>query len=88
VGIIAPLGALVVAPVTEVGNVAKWTGQEESSGKFTNYASFTVWPDGDNRLIGDIEHPQGIVEFTCTTETVPAITSTASLEIPGAGLSA
>ncbi len=73
----------VVAPVTEVGNLAKWVGQEERGrGGQGTHAAFTVWPDGDNRLIGDIDHPRGTVELTCATETVPAITSTASLEFP------
>jgi TonB family protein len=79
------LGSLVVASVTEQGNVAKWTGQIEWRPKGeSTYATFTVWPDGDNRLIGDLDHPRGTVELTCATEIVPAITSTAWLEFPEA----
>jgi TonB family protein len=52
------LGAVVVARVTEIGKLAKWTGQEEY-GRAAGHATFTVWPDGDNRLIGDIERPRG-----------------------------
>jgi len=76
------LGALVVTRVTEVGKSAKWTGQEERvpGGGDGGYATFTVWPEGDGRLVGDIEHPYGTVEFTCSEDVVPAITSTKGLE--------
>jgi TonB family protein len=76
----AHLGALIVVPVTEEGKLVKWTGQGESFRGGERYSKYTVWPDGDDRLVGDLDPHGGAVEFTCATEVVPAITETAWME--------
>ena len=87
-------GIPTLAPVTEVGKVVQWTGPEEhyKSG-FSRFTHYTVWPDGDNKLSGNIElsylsalqdlNTGGTVDFTCATETVPAITWSALSVTPG-----
>jgi TonB family protein len=75
----------LLAPVSEVGKLVQWTGPEEHPMKHaTMYYQYSVWPDGDNKLTGNIEatyadtersvNRGGTVDFTCATETVPAIT--------------
>ena len=80
-------GFPILAPVTEVGKVVHWTGRPEPhKGQAVWYTQYTVWPDGDNNLIGNIEtsyigwpgpewgiNHGGTVDFTCATEIVPAI---------------
>lgn len=91
-------GYPILAPVIEVGKSVKWTGREEhmkyGTSKFTQY---TLWPDGDNNLIGYIDvcntyhdpdteegiNHRGTVDFSCATETVPAITWSALSVTPG-----
>ncbi len=89
-------GYPILAPVTEVGKLVQWTGRAErySGGAFT-FTQYTVWPDGDNNLIGNIgishfyaQSYQGIntggtVDFTCATEVVPAITFNSWFVTPG-----
>ena len=78
-------GEPLLAPVNEVGKSVQWTGKSEGVRKNMEYQyQYTVWPDGENKLSGNIEAyfyfggPQGMntggtVDFTCATETVPAI---------------
>ena len=78
-------GEPLIAPVNEVGKMVQWTGKGESPRKGMSFQyQYTVWPDGDNKLSGNIEAyfyangPEGIntggtVDFTCATEVVPAI---------------
>jgi TonB family protein len=75
-------GFVTVVPVNEAGNVAQWTTGPEYIARHTQYTRYTVWPDGDNRLTGNIGDPRGTVDLTCATEVVPAITSNAALETP------
>ena len=83
-------GYPILAPVTEVGKVVQWAGrQEHLRGGDSSYTQYTVWPEGDNNLIGSLftYYPRnsysqmintgGTVDFTCATEVVPAITWTA-----------
>jgi len=89
-------GYPILAPVTEVGKSVQWTGREEhlpfAHWRFTQY---TVWPDCDNNLQGNIYvfydtnnardniNQGGTVDFTCATEIVPAITWNAWFVTPG-----
>jgi protein TonB len=57
----------LVAPVTEQGVSAHWTGLPAlgppmNRGPNPHYA---VWPTGDNRLSGNIDFPPGSVDLTC-----------------------
>ena len=77
-------GYPILAPVTEIGKQVQWTGREErgksGSSRFTQY---TVWPDGENNLVGNIGTPYdadntdvnqgGTVDFKCATEVVPPV---------------
>ena len=89
-------GFPILSPVTEVGKVVQWTGREEhlTSG-IASYTHSTVWPDGANNLSGSLytSYPYvsfansninngGTVDFTCATETVPAITWSALAVTP------
>ena len=79
-------GEPLMAPVTQAGRLVQWTGRVERPRKFVEfYYKYTVWPDGENNLSGNIEayfytgsaqgtNTSGIVDFACATETVPAIT--------------
>ena len=82
-------GYPTLAPVTEIGRTVQWTGREEHVGAGTSYfTQYTVWPDGDNNLGGNIEtlllgtygaHQDGLnhggtVDFACATDVVPAVT--------------
>ena len=80
-------GQPLIAPVTEAGKMVQWTGQAEHPRRFTTmFYQYTLWPDGDNNLSGNIEghffddqKPEGIntggtVDFTCASEIVPPIT--------------
>ena len=83
-----------ISPVTELGKLVQWTGREEH---FRNGASwfytYTVWPDGDNKLIGSINadavnfrqsiNRGGTVDLICATEIVPAIPWSAWSVTPG-----
>ena len=85
-------GQPLLAPVNEVGKQVQWTGQGRSTRHVTFQYRYTVWADGDNKLSGNIEAyfdnhhdqgPQGIntggtVDLTCATESVPAVTWSAS----------
>jgi TonB family protein len=89
-------GLPVLAPVIEVGKLVQWTGPAvRLGGGLRRYVQYTVWPDGDNKLNGSIkvdntyvdspESPNtgGMIEFTCATEVVPAITWSAWSVTPG-----
>jgi TonB family protein len=78
-------GEPLLAPVNEVGKMVQWTGKAEHTRRMVDYQyQYTVWPDGDNKLSGNIEayyyanSPEGMntggtVDFICATEVVPAI---------------
>lgn len=84
-------GEVLIAPVTEAGKMVQWTGRSENPRRDVSfYYQYTVWPDGDNNLSGNIEayfytgtahgmNTGGTVDFTCAAETVPAITWNALL---------
>jgi TonB family protein len=91
-------GYPILAPVTEVGKLVQWTGREEHLNRFeTRFIHYTVWPDGDNKLSGNIYityagptyesyrsiNQGGTVDLACATETVPAITWSAFAVTPG-----
>ena len=79
-------GEPLLAPVNEIGKMVQWTGKGESPRKNVNFQyQYTVWPDGDNKLSGNISayffanapggiNTGGTVDLSCATETVPAIT--------------
>ena len=82
-------GKLSLSPVTEVGKMVQWTGNEERPcGRdcLSFFPQYTAWPDGDNHLSGAIggksfdntgtpyNQNAGIVDLTCATEVLPAIT--------------
>jgi len=76
-------GIVNITLVTEIGGQAQWTtGPIRPSNKYTEYAHYSVWPDSDNHLTGDIDHPRGTVDLTCATEVVPAISSIGVVESP------
>ena len=90
-------GYPILAPVTEVGKVVRWTGREEhlSQGR-SLFTQYTVWPDGKDNLAGNIEivyvgdaranqdiNHGGTVDFSCATAVVPAITWSALSVTPG-----
>ncbi len=78
-------GEPLIAPVTEAGKLVQWTGRVERPRKNVEfYYQYTMWPEGDDRLSGNIEacfhtglaqgtNTGGTVEFTCATEVVPQI---------------
>jgi TonB family protein len=90
-------GYPILAPVTEVGKLVEWTGRAERlPGGLSRYTQYTVWPDGDNNLIGSLNgiyaadanvnrdiNNGGTVDFTCATEVVPAVTWSAWSVTPG-----
>ena len=90
-------GFPVLSPVTEVGKMVQWTGRAEHLRSGTSrYTQYTVWPEGDNHLSGNLtvvydadarsDHDLnlgGTVDFTCATETVPAITWSSISVTPG-----
>jgi TonB family protein len=44
-----------LSPVTEVGKTLQWTGREEHIGRGNSiWTTYQVWPEGDNRIIGNI----------------------------------
>jgi TonB family protein len=80
-------GYSTLSPVTEVGKIVQWSGRKEylRNGS-SSYTQYTVWPDDDNTLSGNLEtffsqearanqdiNRGGTVDFSCATETVPAI---------------
>ena len=80
-------GESLIAPVNEVGKMVQWTGKEEHVRRAQTFQyQYTVWPDGENKLSGNIEAtffnsnaPEGMntggtVDFTCATDIVPAVT--------------
>lgn len=90
-------GYPILAPVIEVGKLVQWTGRAERlSQGMSRFTQYTVWPDGDNNLSGNIEifnptdarytqdiNRGGTVDFSCATEVVPAITWSAWSVTPG-----
>ena len=89
-------GFSTLAPVIEVGKLVRWTGPAQRfSGGQIRYVQYTVWPDGDNKLNGNVvidntyvtfaetPYDEGTVEFTCATDVVPAITWSAWFVTPG-----
>lgn len=86
-----------LAPIVEVGKVLRWTGPEEHlpNGN-VSFTEYTAWADGANLIIGNIQtiyfgparanmpiNRGGTVDFTCATQTVPAITWSALAVTPG-----
>jgi TonB family protein len=79
-------GEPLLAPVNEVGKMVQWTGKGESPRRGVSLQyQYTVWPNGDNKLSGNIEayfyasasqgiNTGGTVDLTCATEIVPPIT--------------
>ena len=42
-------------PVVEVGKKLQWTGREEHLGRGASiWTSYEVWPEGDNRIVGNL----------------------------------
>ena len=90
-------GYPILSPVTEVGKVLQWTGREEYLAQgTTRFTGYTVWPDADNKIIGNIEityaaqakglqdiNRGGTVDLACATQIVPAITWSAVSVTPG-----
>ncbi len=87
-------GFPIISPVIEIGKLVQWTGREEHiRGGASWFYTYTVWPDGENKLIGNINtdainftqsiNRGGTVDFICATETVPAITWSALSVTPG-----
>jgi TonB family protein len=92
-------GLTDISPIIEVGKLVQWTGPAVRMGAGypgnIRYVQYTVWPDGDNKLDGNIkvdntyvdspESPNtgGTIDFTCATEVVPAITWSALAVTPG-----
>ena len=77
-------GYSILAPVTEVGKMVQWTGREERlKGGVSQSYQYTVWPEGDNQLNGNIStdpindtiniNRGGTVDFSCATDHVPAV---------------
>jgi len=79
-----------LSPVTEVGKMVQWTGREEHLGKGASvWMTYTVWPEGDNRLVGNLGtiasgsafggtsefniNLGGTVDLTCETEVLPTV---------------
>ena len=81
-----------VSPVTQVGKMVTWTGQEQGP-KEPYWFQYTVWPDSDNHLIGNVGSRAfnrfGIainrnlggnyVDLACATEVLPSVTWNESL---------
>ncbi len=80
-------GFSTLAPVIEVGKIVQWSGRKEylRNGD-SSYTQYTVWADDNNNLNGNIEiifsasakanqdiNRGGTVDFSCASETVPAI---------------
>lgn len=90
-------GYPILASVTEVGRLVQWTGRAERGGGGTSrFTQYTVWPDGDNNLIGHLEivnpadakfnqelNRGGTVDFSCATEVVPAVSWSSFFVTPG-----
>ena len=89
--------APTLAPIVEVGRVLRWNGPFEpvAQGGVT-YTQYTAWAETDGTIIGNIElifigftranmplNRGGTVDFTCATQTVPAIKWSASAVTPG-----
>jgi TonB family protein len=81
-------GHQTLAPVTEVGKMLTWTGRQEHFKDNDWWLQYTVWPDGDNHLIGAIGGRSvsryGIasnsnlagnyLDLTCAPEVLPEVT--------------
>ncbi len=86
-----------LAPLVEVGKVLRWSGPEEHlSQGGSSFTQYTAWAESDGIIIGNIEtvffgftranmplNRGGTVDFTCATQTVPAITWSALSVTPG-----
>jgi TonB family protein len=79
-------GYSVLAPVVEVGQLVSWTGPgEHLKGGAMKFVQYTVWPDGDNKLTGNIKadntyvdspvspNDGGTIDLSCATQVVPQI---------------
>lgn len=78
-----------LSPVVEIGKAVQWVGREEHlRGGQSVWTQYTVWPDGDNKLVGNIvvisatvlssdsgydSTGSGTADFTCATEVMPAV---------------
>ena len=90
-------GFPTLAAVTEVGKIVQWTGRgERGGGGVMRFTQYTVWPEGENNLSGNLEiiyaaeakanldiNNGGTVDLACETERVPAITWSAMAVTPG-----
>ena len=85
------------APVVEVGKMLRWSGPEEHLGSGTSsFTQYTAWSDKDGTIAGNIEtiylasarsnmpiNRGGTVDFSCSDQTVPAVTVNALFVTPG-----
>ena len=85
-----------LAPVVEIGRIVKWSGRVEWIGAGSrSFTEYTLWPDRGNSLNGNIEivyldaakanqllNRSGTIDLTCTNESVPAVTWSASSVTP------
>jgi len=88
-------GFSVLAPVVQVGQLVQWTGPAQRlAGGSIKYVQYTVWPDGDDKLIGSIKvdntyvsdpnfNDGGTIDLTCATQVVPQISWNSWLVTPG-----
>jgi len=90
-------GYPILAPVIEFGKLVQWTGRREPLTNVTSmFTQYTVWPDGDNNLNGNLEisysgdariyqdiNRGGTVDLSCAAEVVPSITWSAWSVTPG-----
>jgi TonB family protein len=89
-------GYSVLSPVVQVGQLVSWTGPAEHlRGGMVRFVQYTVWPDGDDKLIGNIkadntylsapESPNdgGTIDLTCATKVVPQVQWSAWWVTPG-----
>lgn len=86
----------ILAPVVEIGRIVKWSGRVEWIGAGSrSFTEYTVWSDGGNSLNGNIEivyldaakanqllNRSGTIDLACSTETVPAVSWSASSVTP------
>ena len=86
-----------IAPVVEVGKVLRWTGPAEHLGSGNvSFTEYTAWAEGENLIVGNIQtnyfgparanmplNRGGTVDFSCSQQTVPAITWSALAVTPG-----
>jgi hypothetical protein len=52
-------------PVTELGVSAQFTTPPEKINQLYIHTTYALWPDGDNRLSGQVVDPYGSIDLTC-----------------------